>query len=105
MKGYRVIKIGLTNLKMFTWRHQTMALIPFRFNILKFTGILQTMYSLQTQFRDFAGSDYHNRVSNTYSFGFSVHKSYAYTIVSPTKRAIVCLRKQYAYLNLKILYC
>lgn len=77
-----VIKIGLTNLEMFTWRHQTMTLIPFRFNISKFTGILQTMYSLQTHFRDFAGSDYHNKVSNTYSFGFSVHMKLMFTSYS-----------------------
>lgn len=57
-------------------------LIPFRFNISKFTGILQTMYSLQTHFRDFAGSDYHNKVSNTYSFGFSVHMKLMFTSYS-----------------------
>ena len=51
--------------------------------------------------------DHGHKASHThfFVFGFSVHKSYAYTIVSPTKHAVVCLRKQYAYLNLKILYC
>ena len=64
---------------------------------------------IQTHLGDPVGlvPDHGRKASHTrfFAFGFSVHKSYAYTIVSPTKRAIVCLRKQYAYLNLKILYC
>ena len=72
------------------WPHQSvdlyreisdkkMTLVPFRFNIPQFIGILQKKYCLQTYFRDIVGSDYKNKVSHIF-FVFPVHIKVRFTL-------------------------